>query len=288
MTDRPPPGTLFVVGTPIGNLEDITLRAIRILKDVDLIAAEDTRVTVKLCRRHEIDTPLFSFREQNALRAIPKLEARLAAGEDVALVTDAGTPSVSDPGVDLVAAVRIAGIRVVPIPGPSALAAAVSVAGLPGNGVRFLGFLPRQGRRRKERIQAIAFEPALTVLYEAPNRVHKSLLDLAEACGQRTAVVMRELTKVHEQIELGTLDELAARFDGEVKGEITIVLAGADIDQDAQISDERLREIVISERAKGRSAKDIAAALAHGLGLPKKRVYEIAIEEIVCLRRPVR
>ncbi|MCP4680499.1 MAG: 16S rRNA (cytidine(1402)-2'-O)-methyltransferase [Deltaproteobacteria bacterium] len=280
MTARQAQGTLYVVGTPIGNLEDITLRAIRVLREVDLVAAEDTRVTSRLCRRHDIDTQLVSFREQNAKRMIPKLLSSLDAGEDVALVTDAGTPSVSDPGVDLVTAARNAGITVTPIPGPSALAASISVAGLLGAGVRFLGFLPRSGRRRKERIQAIAMDPALTVLYEAPSRIRQTLTDLSKACGPRSAAVMRELTKIHEEIVHGTLEELAERFKGEVKGEVTLVLAGADMGNEPEITDERLREIIRAEMAKGRTTRDVATSLSQGLGLPKKKIYEMAVDEI--------
>ncbi len=273
-------GTLFVVGTPIGNLEDITLRAIRILKEVDVIAAEDTRVTAKLNRRHNISTPLLSFREQNAGRSLPKIINRLEEGLDVALVTDAGTPSVSDPGVDLVAAASQAGIDVTPIPGASALAAGLSVAGLKGQGVRFLGFLPRSGRRRTDLVQAIASDTALTVLYESPNRLKKTLTDLADVCDPRQAVVLRELTKRHEEIARGTLKELKDHFADNVLGEVTIVLAGSTDLLPGDLTDDRLRELVQKELAKGRSAKDTATALSRGLGLPRKKVYEIAINEM--------
>ena len=271
-------GTLFVVGTPIGNLEDITLRALRILGEVSVIAAEDTRVTAKLCRRHEIGTPLVSFREQNAHHMIPKLLERLEAGEDIALVTDAGTPSVSDPGIDLVSAVEAAGFRIVPIPGASALASAISVAGLQGDGVRFFGFLPRSGRRRRERIQAIAAESALVVIYEAPGRLTKTLLDLNEACGPRQAAVMRELTKIHEEIVRDTLDNLCRHFSETTKGEITLVVEGNTDRPQEDISEDQLRQLIRKELAKGRSVKDIAASLAQGLGLPRKRIYELGLE----------
>jgi 16S rRNA (cytidine1402-2'-O)-methyltransferase len=272
-------GTLFVVGTPIGNLEDISLRALRVLGEVSLIAAEDTRVTAKLTRKHGIGTPLTSFREQNATRAIPELLARLQQGSDVALVTDAGTPSVSDPGVDLVAAAGEAGISVVPIPGPSALATAISVAGYKGEGVRFLGFLPRSGRRRKERIQAIAEDPSLIVLYEAPKRLAQTLRELGETCGERKAAVLRELTKMHEEVARGTLAQLAERFGGRVLGEITIVIAGTDVDQ-LEIDHDRLVALVRVEIEKGHSVKDVSTNLSRGLGVPRKRVYEIAVAEM--------
>ncbi|MCP4199679.1 MAG: 16S rRNA (cytidine(1402)-2'-O)-methyltransferase [Proteobacteria bacterium] len=272
-------GILFVVGTPIGNLEDISLRALRVLGEVALIAAEDTRVTAKLKRKHGIATPLTSFREQNAARAVPELLSRLRAGDDVALVTDAGTPSVSDPGVDLVAAAAEKGITVVPIPGPSALATALSVAGFSGDGVRFLGFLPRGGKRRRERIQAIAEDPSLIVLYESPKRLAQTLTDLAEACGERTAAVLRELTKMHEEVARGTLSALVERFAGRVLGEITIVLAGTEVEQ-IDLSDERLVALVRAEIEKGYSVKDVATNLSSGLGVPRKRVYDIAVTEM--------
>jgi 16S rRNA (cytidine1402-2'-O)-methyltransferase len=271
-------GTLHVVGTPIGNLEDITLRALEVLARVRVIAAEDTRVTARLCARHEIDTPRVSLREQNASRVVPRLIATLEGGDDVALVTDAGTPSVSDPGVDLVAAAAKRNLPITPVPGPSALSTALSVAGLRGDGVRFLGFLPRGGRRRRERVEALSTEAALAVLYEAPGRLARTLAELAECCGEREAVVLRELTKVHEEIARGSLPELAARFDEKTLGEVTLVIAGASPDPGEEISDERLGEIVRRELDRGRSARVISAALAGGLGIPRKRIYRIAVE----------
>jgi 16S rRNA (cytidine1402-2'-O)-methyltransferase len=249
------------------------------LGEVSLIAAEDTRVTAKLNRRHGITTPLTSFREQNASRTIPDLVARLREGNDVAIVTDAGTPSVSDPGVDLVIAAAEAGIQVVPIPGPSALATALSVAGFRGEGVRFLGFLPRSGRRRRERIQAIAEDPSLIVLYEAPKRLAQTLKELADACGEREAAVLRELTKIHEEVARGTLNHLAERFSGRVLGEITVVISGTEVEQIA-IADDRLAALVKAEIHKGYTVKDVATNLSRGLGLPRKRVYEIAVAEM--------
>ena len=279
MTASPIKGDLFIVGTPIGNMEDITLRAIRTLGEADIIAAEDTRVTAKLCKRHGIGTPITSFREQNARTAIPKLVDALLSGKNVALVTDAGTPSVSDPGVTLVEAARKVGILIVPIPGPSALATAISVAGLPGDGVRFLGFLPRRGKVRASKIESIASERALVVLYEAPNRLKQTLVDLEKVCGTRQAVVCREMTKLHEEIAFGTLDELANKFEGQVKGEVTIAVEGH-ASNDEEISEDRLRDLVRGEIAKGRSAKDISTSLAGGLGLSRKKIYDITVEEL--------
>jgi 16S rRNA (cytidine1402-2'-O)-methyltransferase len=274
-------GKLLVVATPIGNLNDITLRAITALSEVAVIAAEDTRVTRKLLARHGIDTRLVSFREQNAARAIPELIEHLEQGRDVALVTDAGTPAISDPGQQLVEAAAERGFQVSPIPGPSALAAVLSVAGLDGDGARFAGFLPRAGRRRRERLDALAADPACTVLYEAPSRLGKTLAELAKACGDdRRAVVARELTKVHEEIARGTLAELAQRFAGQVKGEIAIAVAGTSAEDAEDLDDARLLELVRQRVDAGLSAKDAAAALSRALGLPRKRVYDLAVEVI--------
>jgi len=279
----PDPGTLYVVGTPIGNLEDITLRALRILGDAAVIAAEDTRVTAKLLARHQIGTPCVSLREQNAARAVPELVARLESGDDVALVSDAGTPSISDPGLDLAAAAADAGIEVSPIPGPSALAAALSVAALRGEGARFHGFLERGGPARARQLTAISVDPACAVIYEAPTRLRRTLLDLEEACGSRRAVVLREATKLHEEIARGSLDELAERFDGEVRGEVTLVVAGAAPEEGSgdEISEERLRELVREQVAAGRSTRDVSAALAVALGLPRKKIYDLVVAERV-------
>jgi 16S rRNA (cytidine1402-2'-O)-methyltransferase len=279
VSSRPVPGTLYVVGTPIGNLEDITLRALRILAAADLIAAEDTRVTAKLLTRHEIGTRCVSLREQNASRAVPELIARLESGDDVALVSDAGTPSISDPGLDLVAAAATAGIPVSPIPGPSALGAALSVAALPGEGARFFGFLARSGPKRARQLAAIAVDPACAVIYEAPRRLSRTLEELAAACGPRRAVVLREATKLHEEIARGTLHELVSRFSAGVRGEITLVLAGADGASADEVSPERLRELVREQLATGRSTRDVAAALSSALGVPRKQVYELAVAE---------
>jgi 16S rRNA (cytidine1402-2'-O)-methyltransferase len=272
---------LHVVGTPIGNLEDITLRALRVLGEVQVIAAEDTRVTRKLLSRHGIRTPLVSFREQNAARAIPELLGLLAAGRDVALVSDAGTPSISDPGQSLVAAALAAGFCVVPIPGPSALTAAVSVAGLGGEGLSFAGFPPRTGAGRRRALERIAADRAVTVLYEAPGRLAATLRDLAAACGpEREAAVCRELTKLHEEVLRDTLGALAARFADGTRGEIAVVIAGAPEPAALDVDDAKLRRMVAAGLASGRSARDVAAELAASLGLPRKRIYALAIEEV--------
>lgn len=273
-------GTLYVVSTPIGNMEDITFRAVRVLKEVDLIAAEDTRVTAKLASRYNIETDILSIRGKSAEKNCVLVLNQLQGGHDIALVTDAGTPSVSDPGVEIVARASDCGISVSPVPGPSALAAAVSVAGLSGEGVRFLGFLPRDGRRRKEIIASIRTENALTVLYESPRRTGRTLRELAAVCGERQGAVFRELTKVYEEIVRAPLTALTERFLENVRGEVTIAVEGdRSTVADEAPSEEDLRAMITKELHAGRSVKDIAASLSKGLGLPRKSVYAMAVEE---------
>lgn len=269
-----------MVATPIGNLEDITLRALRLLSEVDVIAAEDTRVTAKLLKRHGISKPLRSLREQNASKVVGKLIAALQSGNNVALVTDAGTPSVSDPGFDLVSASVDARIKVVPIPGPSALSAAVSVSGLKGDGIRFHGFLPRAGKLRNETLRTILEDRALTVIYESPKRIDKTLAELAAIEKHRRAAVMRELTKVHEEIIRGTLHELSNLFQEKTLGEITLIIEGESIDDKEELSETALTTLIHGALEDGRSAKDIAASLSKGLGIPRKRIYDTVVSEI--------
>ncbi|MFN8620969.1 MAG: 16S rRNA (cytidine(1402)-2'-O)-methyltransferase [Chloroflexota bacterium] len=230
MAEADPGGTLYVVATPIGNLGDITLRALEVLKGAAVVAAEDTRLTLRLWARHGITTHLVSYHAQSAPAREAELLARLAAGEDVALVTDAGTPLVSDPGEGLVGAWAARGGRVVPIPGPSAVLAALVASAIPAPRWAFEGFLPRKGGERRARLARIAADDRATVLFEAPGRTAATLRDLAATCGpERAAAVCRELTKRHEEVLRGGLGELAARLAaGEgVRGEVTIVVAGA-------------------------------------------------------------
>ena len=204
--------TLYVVATPIGNLEDVTLRALRILKEVGLIAAEDTRTTLKLLRRYGIRTRLVSFYEQNRAMRIPYIMEHLKE-VDVALVSEAGTPTIRDPGRELVAAANDLGVTVVPVPGPSAVTAALAVSGLPSEQFLFLGFLPRRRKERRELLESVASEPRTLVAFEAPHRLRASLVDLAEILGDgRLVVVCRELTKLFEEVYHGTLVEASAHF----------------------------------------------------------------------------
>ncbi|MBI4492667.1 MAG: 16S rRNA (cytidine(1402)-2'-O)-methyltransferase [Chloroflexi bacterium] len=221
-------GTLYVVGTPIGNLEDITLRALRVLREVQLIAAEDTRTTRKLLQANEITTPLTSFHDFTGPGKVQRLVERLQE-IDIALVSEAGMPGISDPGYPLIRQAIDAGVRVVPIPGPSAVLAALVASGLPMHAFCFLGFLPRKPGPRRRLLERVAGEAATLVLFEAPHRLLASLGALQEVLGDRPAVAARELTKVHEEFVRGPLSELHAHFTAHPpRGEFTLVVAGAD------------------------------------------------------------
>jgi 16S rRNA (cytidine1402-2'-O)-methyltransferase len=219
---------LYVVATPIGNLGDVTLRALEVLRAVPLVAAEDTRLTRRLWARHGVTTHLVSYHARNASQRGPELLAHLRGGADLALVTDAGTPLVSDPGEGLVAAWAAEGGRVVPIPGASAVLAALVASAIPAARWGFEGFLPRSGRERRERLARVAGDDRATVLFEAPGRTAATLRDLAAACGaDRAAALCRELTKLHEEIRRGALGDLAAGAAADPpRGEVTIVVAG--------------------------------------------------------------
>ncbi|HLZ95306.1 MAG TPA: 16S rRNA (cytidine(1402)-2'-O)-methyltransferase [Candidatus Dormibacteraeota bacterium] len=218
--------TLFVVATPIGNLEDVSARALRVLSEVGAIAAEDTRVTARLLARHEIRKPMISYRAPVERRGLPRVMAALDGG-DVALVSDAGTPTLSDPGAALVNAAWAAGHTVVPVPGPSAIAAALSVAGHGGPGFSFAGYLPRKPGEMRRLLQRQADDPRPLVAFESPYRTRKSLALIAEVLPDRPVTLARELTKIHEQVLRGTAAEVAAALGENVRGEITLVIAGA-------------------------------------------------------------
>lgn len=214
-------------GTPIGNLEDITLRALRILKEVDFIAAEDTRRTRKLLSYYDVHVPLLSYHQYSRSSRVGEIVELLKEGRDVALVSDAGMPGISDPGQELVAEALANGAHIVPVPGPSALTAALSVSGLPTESFVFWGFLSRKGKIRKQLLQALQDEERTTVLYEAPYRIRKTLQELTPILGDRQVVLARELTKVFEEVLRGTAGELLRKVkDRTLKGEITVVVAG--------------------------------------------------------------
>lgn len=219
-------GSLFIVATPIGNLADITYRAVQTLKDVDLVAAEDTRHSRKLLAHYQISTPLVSYHEHNARQKVEPLLEKLRSGLDMALISDAGTPGIADPGYRLVQACHAAGVRVIAIPGPSALVAALSVAGVPTDCFAFEGFLPAKSKARRELLQKLCAETRTLVFYEAPHRLTVALEDLlAEFGPERSLVVARELTKLHEEIFRGTVAEALQHFAGEkVRGELVLVV----------------------------------------------------------------
>jgi len=219
-------GTLYLVATPVGNLEDVTLRALRILKEVDLIACEDTRYTAKLLTRYGINTPRESYHKFNEESRTPRLLQMLRDGKNIALVSDSGTPLVSDPGYELVSECRREGIQVIPIPGPSAAIAALTGSGLPADSFFFAGFLPSRGALRKRRLEELAGIPATLVLFEAPHRLLSSLEDMAGILGPRQACIARELTKIHEEFLHGTLPELLDLLQTRtrIQGEITVVI----------------------------------------------------------------
>jgi 16S rRNA (cytidine1402-2'-O)-methyltransferase len=220
-------GILYLVATPIGNLEDITFRAVRILKEVQLIAAEDTRHTGMLLKRYGIETPLCSFYSYNQREKAPELIRRIQQGAAVALVSDAGTPGISDPAVALVAQAVQAGLRVVPIPGATALIAALVASGLDTSRFVFAGFLPVKSGRRARALQELAAEERTVVIYESPHRLGRTLRELAESLGDRPAALCRELTKIYEEFERGTLPELAGRYQAKKpRGEFVIVISG--------------------------------------------------------------
>lgn len=264
-------GRLYVVATPIGNLADVTLRALEVLRSVDLVAAEDTRHTRRLFARYAIEAPLISLHARNARARVPELLSRLRSGLEIALVTDAGTPAVSDPGEELVSAWAAEDGPVVPIPGPSAVLAAVAATGIAGPRWTFEGFLPRSGRDRRDRLERLAADERGTVLFEAPGRVAATLRDLTDACGpDRPAAVCRELTKLHEAIIRGTLEALAAGvLEGDIpaRGEMTIVVGARRPDQGAAgwrragAREERPDRPDQAERAAVAAALDRVAAL---------------------------
>ena len=264
-------GTLYIVATPLGNLEDVTFRALRVLREVPLIACEDTRRTVKLLNRYEIRTPMTPFHDHNKLQAGAGLLRRLREGQSVALVSDAGTPGISDPGYELVRDAVAAGVPVEVVPGPSALVAALVVSGLPTDRFAFEGFLPNRAERRRKALAALSGEPRTMIFYESPQRIVAFLADASEAFGARRACVVRELTKVHEEVLRGTLPELLAAFSGRegIPGEITVVVAGAPKGSGPSV-EEAVREAL--EGAAG-SSRDLAREIADRTGLSKKEVY---------------
>jgi 16S rRNA (cytidine1402-2'-O)-methyltransferase len=270
-------GTLYVVATPIGNLEDITLRAIRVLKEVDLIAAEDTRHTQILLSHYDIRTPVTSYHEHNERAKAKPLVERLVRGGNIALLSDAGTPAISDPGYRLVVEAVRAGVRIIPLPGPSALAAVLSASGLPTDRFIFEGFLPAKKQERKKKLRALRNETRTLILYDAPHRLKESLVDMQEILGDREIVIGREITKVHEEFLRGTIGEIIERLaDREVKGEITVVVHGST--EGTNVSDAELQDEIGRLVAEGMRVKEIAEIIGERHQLSKREIYQLAFQ----------
>lgn len=268
-------GTLFVVGTPIGNLDDLSPRARAALESADIVAAEDTRRTRGLLSQFRPEVRIIAYHEHNEAERIPELVAALENGATVSLVSDAGTPAISDPGMKLVRAARAAGITVIPIPGPSAVLAALSACGLPTDRFVFEGFLPRRGRARAERLDALRREPRTIVLFEAVHRIAETLDELRDAFGaERKAAIARELTKVHEQIVSAPLAELAARLGEDIPllGEFVVVVAGAADDATPEAAEaERVYALLCAE-LEPRRALTLTAAITR---VPRNALYKL-------------
>jgi 16S rRNA (cytidine1402-2'-O)-methyltransferase len=276
----PTPGTLYVVATPLGNLGDLSRRAGEVLSQVRVVAAEDTRRTRGLLSHLGASPTLMSFHAHSADNRLDELLSILRSGRDVALVSDAGTPSVSDPGTDLVAGARAAEIPVVPVPGPSAVATILSAAGLPADRYLFLGFIPRKGKLRSRLLSRAATEEWSVVFFEAPPRLLALLEDLIRLAGPgRTAVVGRELTKMHEEIRAGTLGELADYYSAvPPRGELTVVLEGTGEPVAEPDRTEDAVEQATSLLAEGLSRREVAQRLTHSLGLPRNEAYKLVME----------
>jgi 16S rRNA (cytidine1402-2'-O)-methyltransferase len=270
-------GTLYLVSTPIGNLGDMSHRAVEVLSSAALVIAEDTRHSRRLLDHYRIETPLNSYHEHNEAKETPRLVARLQRGDSIALISDAGTPLISDPGSRLVEAAVAAGVPIVPIPGPSAVMAALVGSGMSLDRFTFFGFLPRKGKERTETIGDIVASRATSVLFEAPNRVGATLAALADAgAGGRAAVVARELTKQFEEFKRGSVIELSSVYnEADPKGEVVLVIAGA---EKAVVTEHELTDAANELRASGKPPRDVMDHLVSALGAPRNLAYKIAHE----------
>lgn len=268
------PGTLYLVATPIGNLEDITLRAIRVLGEVNLIACEDTRHTRKLLTHYHIPTRTISYHEHNERQRAVELLARLQNGESIAVVSDAGTPGICDPGFRLAQLAINNDVSVVPVPGAAAFVSALVASGIPADEFFFAGFLPSRTTARRAMLKELQSIPATLIFYEAPHRLAASLRDASDILGQRNAVVARELTKLHEEIARGPLGELASRYESEnVRGEIVLVIERASAQTETVSSNQSVSELVDSFESEGMDRRAALKKAARELGLSRDEAY---------------
>ena len=269
------PGTLYVVATPIGNSEDITLRALNTLREVDLIAAEDTRKTRRFLERHALKSNLISYHEHNEAERTPKLIAKLNKGISIALVSNAGTPTVSDPGYRLIAAALAANLEVTPIPGVSAATTALSVAGLPTDSYVFLGFPAKKKAKRLQQLNDLVGEPRTLIFYESPRRILRLLDEIRDAMGNRWVVVAREMTKLHEEFLRGRLSEIARQLQqrANIKGECTLLVAGCD-NNGSSIWDTIRSEIRHALESENKHVSEVAKDISKRYNLPKNKIYQ--------------
>ena len=271
-------GILLVCATPIGNLGDVTLRVLDALRTADVIAAEDTRVTRKLLTRYEIHTPLEAYHEHNRVMRTPELVARIERGERIALVSDAGTPGISDPGEHLVDACLDAGLRVEVLPGPSAIVTALVASGLPTHAFYFGGFLPRKPGERSRALERLATLDATLVFYEAPGRTAATLASLADAFPGRRAALARELTKLHEEVARAEIGTLAAEFaDRQLKGEVVVLVGPPESPAQLSFDEDSVRARLVEAEARGKSRRDAVREVAAELGIPRNDVYRVSL-----------
>nr|WP_198648600.1 16S rRNA (cytidine(1402)-2'-O)-methyltransferase [Cyanothece sp. BG0011] len=274
-------GTLYIVGTPIGNLEDITFRAIRILKSVNLIAAEDTRHTAKLLHHFEITTPQISYHHHNRTARQNELLNYLKEGKTIALVTDAGMPGISDPGYDLINASIIANIPIIPIPGPTAAITALSVSGLPTDRFVFEGFLPLKGKERRDRLQALKTETRTIIFYEAPHRLLKTLTDLQGVYGKdHQLTVGREITKRYEEFWRGSLEDAILYYQNsqQIKGEFTLILAGCSQSRFLELTVDQLRDELQQLLDQGMTRSQASRQLAEVTTFSRRQIYNLSLD----------
>jgi len=281
------PGTLYIVATPIGNLEDLSARALRVLSEVELVACEDTRRTRTLLNHFGIKTKTISYHEHNERERAAELCGLLEAGKDIAIVSDAGTPLISDPGFRIVRAAIERGLSIIPVPGPAAFVAALVASGLPSEQFFFAGFLPARAGARRKQLEELRSTRATLIFYEAPHRIAATLKDAAAIFGNRLAAVARELTKLHEETVRGSLAELAQRFSGTVRGEIVLMIAGAGADEstptvassDAEMLPNELIKRVRKLEEDGLDSKAAWKRAARELGLKRAEAYRIIVAQ---------